>query len=63
MFRIMSIKILRLGTTGIKDILGSYLREHGSEIAIVGVMTAVIVGITALTTGDVMQALARNRGR
>lgn len=59
----MSIKILRLGTTGIKDILGSYLREHGSEIAIVGVMTAVIVGITALTTGDVMQALARNRGR
>lgn len=63
MFRMMSIKILRLGTTGIKDILGSYLREHGSEIAIVGVMTAVIVGITALTTGDVMQALARNRGR
>ncbi|HEY7107892.1 MAG TPA: hypothetical protein VH415_00540 [Nitrososphaeraceae archaeon] len=59
----MSIKILRLGTTGIKDILGSYLREHGSEIAIVGVMTAVIVGITAFTTGDIMQAIARTRGR
>lgn len=56
----MSIKI-RLGTVGIKGLIGSYIREHSNEIAIVGIMTAVLVGVTALATGDVMQALARGR--
>ena len=44
----MSIKI-RLGTVGIKDLIGSYIREHSNEIAIVGIMTAVLVGVTALS--------------
>lgn len=56
----MSIKILRLGTTGMKDIVGSYIREHSNEMAIVGIMTAVLVGITAITTGDIMTALAHS---
>ena len=55
----MSIKITL--TVGIKDLIGSYIREHGNEIAIVGIMTAVLVGVTALATGDVTQALARAR--
>ena len=40
----MSIKILRLGTIGIKELIGSYIREHGSEIAIAGIMTTILVG-------------------
>jgi hypothetical protein len=47
----------RLGTVGIKDLIRSYIREHSNEIAIVGIMTTVLVGVTALATGDVMQAL------
>jgi succinate dehydrogenase hydrophobic anchor subunit len=54
----MSIKVLRLGTTGMKHIIGSYVREHGSEIAIAGIMTTVLVGIAALATGDIIQAFA-----
>jgi hypothetical protein len=56
----MSIKI-RLGTVGIKDLIGSYIREHRNEIIIVGIMVTILVGVTALATGDVMQALARGR--
>ncbi|MFZ0328695.1 MAG: hypothetical protein WBP64_02630 [Nitrososphaeraceae archaeon] len=57
----MSIKVLRLGTTGMKQIIGSYVREHGSEIAIVGIMTTVLVGIAALATGDITHVLATGR--
>ena len=55
----MSIKILRLGTTGIKqELIGFYIREHGSEIAVAGIMTTILVGIAALATGDITRALA-----
>lgn len=54
----MSIKILRLGTTGIKQEIGFYIREHGSEIAVAGIMTTILVGIAALATGDITRALA-----
>jgi len=58
----MSIK-LGLKTTGMKHLVGSYIREHSSEIAIVGIMTTVLVGVAALATGDIMHALAmRHRG-
>jgi hypothetical protein len=56
----MSIKVLSLGTIRIKELTGSYIREHGSEIAIAGIMTTILVGIAALATGDVMHALARS---
>ena len=59
----MSIKILSLGTIGIKELIGSHIREHGSEMAIAGIMTTILVGIAALATGDVMHALARNSHR
>ena len=58
----MSIK-LGLRTVGIKDLVGTYIREHSGEIAIVGIMVTIIVGVTAITAGDVMQALARSRSR
>lgn len=58
----MSIK-LGLRTVGIKDLVGTYIREHSGEIAIVGIMVTIIVGVTAITAGDIMQALARTRGR
>jgi hypothetical protein len=58
----MSIK-LGLRTVGIKDLVGTYIREHSGEIAIVGIMVTIIVGVTAITAGDVMQALARSRAR
>jgi succinate dehydrogenase hydrophobic anchor subunit len=58
----MSIK-LSLGTTGMKEVIGTYIREHSSEIAIVGIMTTVLVGVAALATGDITHALAyRHRG-
>jgi hypothetical protein len=57
----MSIKLLRLGTIGMKDVVGTYVREHSGEIAIVGIMTAVLAGVTALATGDVIQAFAHGR--
>lgn len=59
----MSLKFRSLGTTGTKDLITSYVREHINEIAIAGIMTAILVGITALATGDVMEALARNSHR
>ena len=43
----MSIKILSLGTIGIKERIGSYIREHGSEMAIAGIMTTILVGTAA----------------
>jgi hypothetical protein len=58
----MSIK-LGLRTIGIKDLVGTYIREHSGEIAIVGIMVTIIVGVTAITAGDIMQALARSRSR
>jgi hypothetical protein len=58
----MSIK-LGLRTVGIKDLVGTYIREHSGEIAIVGIMVTIIVGVTAITAGDIMQALARSRSR
>ena len=56
----MSIK-LGLRTVGIKDLVGSNIREHSSEIAIVGIMVAILAGVTALATGDILQAFARGR--
>ena len=58
----MSISILKLGTTGIKDEIKWYVRAHANEMAIVGVMIAIIVTVAILATGDITQALAR-RGR
>ena len=46
----MSIK-LTLRTAGLKDLIGSYIREHSSEIAIVGIMTTVLAGVAVLVTG------------
>ena len=59
--KIMSIRFMGFGVGGIKDLVGSYVREHSSEIVIVGVMTAVLVGVTAVATGDILQALASSR--
>ena len=56
----MSIKVFSLGTIGVRHQIESYVREHGSELAIGGIMTAILVGVAALATGDVMQALARS---
>lgn len=56
----MSIK-LTLRTAGLKDLIGSYIREHSSEIAIVGIMTTVLAGVAVLATGDFTQAFARHR--
>lgn len=56
----MSIK-LTLRTAGLKDLIGSYIREHSSEIAIVGIMTTVLAGVAVLATGDITQAFARHR--
>ncbi len=55
----MSISILKLGTTGIKDSFKWFVREHASEIAIVGVMFVIGVGIALLATGDISEAIAR----
>ena len=57
----MSINILNLGTIGIKDVLKSYVREHASEIVIVGIMFGISVSIAILATGDFTEALARSR--
>jgi hypothetical protein len=64
----MSINLLNLGTLGIKDvlkwdILKSYVREHGSEMVIVGLMFGISVGVAVLATGDITEAVARNRGK
>jgi glycerol uptake facilitator-like aquaporin len=57
----MSINILNLGTIGIKDVLKSYVREHASELVIVGIMFGISVSIAILATGDFTEALARRR--
>ena len=56
----MSLK-LSLGKTGIKALLGSYIREHRNEIVIFGITTAMLVGVAALAGGDFTQALAKSR--
>jgi hypothetical protein len=58
--RIMSIK-LSLRTAGLKELMGSYIREHSSEIAIVGIMTTVLAGVAVLATGDITQVFAKHR--
>jgi hypothetical protein len=63
----MSINFLSLGTVGIKDvpkwgILKSYVREHASEMVIVGIMFGISVSVAMLATGDITEALARGRG-
>lgn len=62
----MSINLLSLGTIGIKDVLKwdvlkSYIREHASEMVIVGIMFGISVSIAMLATGDFTEALARKR--
>ena len=62
----MSINLLSLGTTRIKDVLKldvfkSYVREHANEMVIVGIMFGISVGIAMLATGDFTEALARRR--
>jgi hypothetical protein len=57
----MSISILTLGTTGIKDAIKWHLREHSSEIMIVGIMVTIGIGIGVLATGDIMEGLAKGR--
>lgn len=59
----MSISILKLGTTGIKDSFKWYVREHANEIAIVGIMFVIGVGIALVATGDISQAIARGARR
>ena len=59
----MSISILKIGTTGIKNSFKSYVREHASEIVIVGVMFAIGVGVALLATGDLSEAIARSNRR
>jgi hypothetical protein len=64
----MSINLLSLGTTGIKDVLKldvlkSYVREHANEMVIVGIMFGISVGVAMLATGDFTEALARGRGK
>ena len=56
----MSIK-LSLRTPWLKDMIGSDIREHSSEIAIVGIMTIVLTGVAVIVTGDITQAFARHR--
>jgi glycerol uptake facilitator-like aquaporin len=57
----MSINFLSLGTTGIRDLLKSYVKEHTSEMVIVGIMFGISVSIAILATGDFTEALARRR--
>jgi hypothetical protein len=45
--------------SGLKALVCSYIRGHSNEIAIVGIMSAIMVGITVLASGNVMDALAR----
>ena len=63
----MSINLLSLGTTGIKDVLKwdvlkSYVREHTNEMVIVAIMFGISVSVAMLATGDFTEALARRRG-
>jgi hypothetical protein len=56
----MSLK-LSIGKTGIKELLGTYLREHSSEIVIFAITTTILVGVAVLATGDITQALAKSK--
>ncbi|MGC2308713.1 MAG: hypothetical protein WA461_09930 [Nitrososphaeraceae archaeon] len=58
----MSISILKLGTGGIKDAFKWYVKEHASEMAIVGVMVAISATVAILATGDFTEAIGK-RGR
>jgi len=40
-----------------------YIRQHSSEMAIVGVMAALSVGIAFLATGDLSQSVDAGRRR
>ena len=39
----------------------SYVREHASEMVIVGIMFGISVSIAMLATGDITEAIARKR--
>lgn len=58
----MSISILKLGTTGIKDAFKWYVKAHANEMTIVGIMVSISVVVAMLATGDITEALGR-RGR
>lgn len=63
----MSINLLNFGITEIKDILEwnvlkGYVREHASEMVVVGIMFGISVSVAMLATGDFTEALAR-KGR
>jgi hypothetical protein len=49
--------------SGLKDVVCSYIRGHSNEIAIVGIMSAIMVGVAVVASGDVMEALARGARR
>ena len=52
----------KVGNERDKDVFGSYVRRHRGEIAIVGIMTAVLVGVAVSSlTGDIIQAFAKGR--
>ena len=46
----MSISFLGLETTGIKNAFKWHIREHASEIVIVGIMIAISVCVAMLAT-------------
>lgn len=57
----MSISFLSLGSTGIKDLIRSYVTEHSGEIVIVGIVIAISAGIAFLATGDLSQVVEAGR--
>ncbi|MFZ0556326.1 MAG: hypothetical protein WBL68_17910 [Nitrososphaeraceae archaeon] len=59
--KIMSISFLGLETTGIKNALKWHIKEHASEIVIVGIMIGLSVSVAMLATGDITEAIARAR--
>ena len=56
-----NVNKINFRNNGVKDLIGSYIREHSSEIAIVGIMTTILAGVAVLATGDGMQAFANHR--
>ena len=59
----MAISIPKLRTIGIRGTISWRLRNHASEIVIVGIMVTIVIGVAFLATGDVMEAIARSRAR
>ena len=55
--KIMSISFLGLETTGIKNALKWHIKEHASEIVIVGIMIGLSVSVAMLATGDITEAI------